>query len=227
MSIKEVEITIDRELKNIVPGLKKGLELAQKTNLSHNEYLLLEVEGDIDRPIKSDDYISITGGEIFSIGSGHEGIDENPLLRNPIRFKLNGQLISEDKALKRSKITSAELKHLFPELLEDDQIVFDLSGIADAVVGDHQSILIKPEDHLISLPAAHAAKVTVDIDGADILVSVGDYKVKNFKTLLGVPQEYVLEHVQGANFITLDDESIFKLRHSEKFISHVRTGSSS
>lgn len=229
MSIKEVEITIDRELKKIVPGLKQGLELMQKVNLSHDEYLLLEVEGDIDIPLKPSDYIAITGGEVFSVGSGHEHIEENPHLRNPIRFTLNGQLISENKALKRSKITAIELKNIFHEIASDEQVAFDLSGIADVILEDHQVILIKPTDHLIAIPAHHheSREVIVTIDGNGVSVAAGDYKVKDLKIILGVSQEYVLEHVEGANFTTLEDESVFKLRHHEKFISHVRTGSSS
>jgi hypothetical protein len=74
-------------------------------------------------------------------------------------------------------------------------------------------------------PHPHVVQVT--IDGRDVDVPSGEYIVAELKLKLGVPAEYELENIKHGTFHPLADNSVFKVRHDEEFISHVRTGSSS
>lgn len=232
MSIREVTITVDRQERNITPGLKQGRNLIQSFNLDAKENLFLEIQGDIDVPIDPEDFILITGGEVFSVSEGNIQIENNPCLRHPIRFTLNERQLDEHQALHYPKLTGKEIKNLDPDVKTGSRLLADLDGLVDEVIGDHQRIIVQPHDQFIVTPPSedhgHHREVEVTIDNDhQVTLLVGDYLVSVLKQKLGVPPEYELELLEQGKLHPLTDDSTFKLYKHEEFISHVRTGSSS
>jgi hypothetical protein len=69
--------------------------------------------------------------------------------------------------------------------------------------------------------------VTVTVDGMEKRVPRGTYIVSTFKQLVGVDASRELDEVVHGEFRPLDDNASVTIEHHEKFVSHVRTGSSS
>jgi hypothetical protein len=69
--------------------------------------------------------------------------------------------------------------------------------------------------------------VTVTVDGVEKRVPEGTYVVSAFKKLVGVDPSRELDEVLHGEFKPLDDNATIEIEHHEKFVSHVRTGSSS
>lgn len=75
---------------------------------------------------------------------------------------------------------------------------------------------------------AHKPKlVTVTVDGVEKRVPEGTYVVAAFKQLVGVDSSRELDEVVHGEFKPLDDSASIEIKQHEKFVSHVRTGSSS
>lgn len=148
------KIRIGRNHADIQPGLQFGRDLMQLANIT-NQQLLLEVDGDIDVPIAPDDIIFIQGGEQFVIGDNNPPIEDNPCLRHPIKFKFNGNIISDNQLFKRAKVTVAEIKALDPNLKQGDILVADLAGLADEVLHDNYRIILQKKDQFITVPCGN------------------------------------------------------------------------
>lgn len=153
--IRPVHIMIDRQEREITPGLTYGSALLTLAKLDGHEQLLLEVRDDLDIPVISADGILIQGGEIFSIGKGIPPIEDNPCLRNPIRVHLNGHLIPEEKAFHHAKITGAELKALDPNLKPGDGLFADLDNLADEPIPDTLRLILQKKDRYIVVPCGN------------------------------------------------------------------------
>lgn len=69
--------------------------------------------------------------------------------------------------------------------------------------------------------------VTVTVDGNEKRVPRGTYIVSAFKQLVGVEASRALDEVIHGEFKPLDDNGKIDIERHEKFVSHVRTGSSS
>jgi hypothetical protein len=69
--------------------------------------------------------------------------------------------------------------------------------------------------------------VTVTVDGIEKHVPRGRYIVSAFKQLVGVDASRELDQVVHGEFKPLDDGAAIEIEGREKFVSHVRTGSSS
>jgi hypothetical protein len=69
--------------------------------------------------------------------------------------------------------------------------------------------------------------VTVTVDGVEKRVPRGTYIVSAFKKLVGVDASRELDEVVHGEFKPLDDNATIDIERHEKFVSHVRTGSSS
>lgn len=155
MPIKTVSIIVDREKRDIVPGLVQGQDLINLAGITAPEQLLLEITGDIDIPVSPTDVILIRGNEQFSIGDGSPPIEDNPSLRHPIHFRFNDQVVSHDKLFPQAKVTAAELKRLDPNLQPGDMLVADLRGLADEVIQDDVRIILQPHDQYITVPCGN------------------------------------------------------------------------
>lgn len=69
--------------------------------------------------------------------------------------------------------------------------------------------------------------IAVTVDGVEKEVPRGTYIVSAFKQLVGVDASRELDQVVRGEFKPLDDNGTIEIEHHEKFVSHVRTGSSS
>ena len=139
----------------ISTGIKQGSELIQLAGIAQPQQLFLEVDGDIDIPITSNDYVIIKGGEEFSIGDGQPPIVDNPCLRIPIRPIFNGQVLGENQALKHAKILGSELKKLDSEYDPSDGLFADLDGLADEPIRDDWRIIIRPDHKFLTTPCGN------------------------------------------------------------------------
>lgn len=74
---------------------------------------------------------------------------------------------------------------------------------------------------------SHPEQVTVAVDGKEIKVQAGTYTVSDFKRLVGVDVSRELDEIIHGEFKPLDDNAKITIEKHEKFVSHVRTGSSS
>ncbi len=84
------------------------------------------------------------------------------------------------------------------------------------------------EKHGNSVEAEHRPKlVMVTVDGVNKELPAGVYVVANFKRLVGVDASRELDEVVHGEFKPLDDNAKITIEKHEKFVSHVRTGSSS
>lgn len=81
------------------------------------------------------------------------------------------------------------------------------------------------EDH--GSGPSHPEQVTVAVDGKEIKVQAGTYTVSDFKRLVGVDASKELDEIIHGEFKPLDDNAKITIEKHEKFVSHVRTGSSS
>jgi hypothetical protein len=69
--------------------------------------------------------------------------------------------------------------------------------------------------------------ITVIVDGVERRVPEGTYVVSAFKQLVGVDASRELDEVVHGEFKPLNDSATITVEEREKFVSHVRTGSSS
>ncbi len=150
-----VKIYIDGNKINIEAGLLTGDSLLSISGVTGIQQLLLERESDIDIPILKTDFLIIDGDERFSIGDGSPPIEENPCLRKPIHFILNGNEIEHENALVRPKITGAELKSLDPHSDPTDGLFADLDDLADEPIRGDMRILVQDEDKFITTPCGN------------------------------------------------------------------------
>jgi hypothetical protein len=75
--------------------------------------------------------------------------------------------------------------------------------------------------------ASHPKEVIVTVDGKNFEVRAGTYLVSAFKALVGVDPSRELDEIVHGEFVPLNDGATITIEKHERFVSHVRTGSSS
>jgi hypothetical protein len=179
MTAHEVPIHIDGTLHQVVPGAFRGHQLRALADLSPTDQFLLEVDGDIDIPLAPPDILVVRGGETFSIGDGAPRIDDNPLIRTPIRFSLNEQVVGESITFDRAKFTVEQIKATIGS--PDADLWADLDSLADELLDDDDRIVVRPADKFFTAPRQHPDRsylVTVILDG--------EPRVRRFPTTMTV-----------------------------------------
>lgn len=73
----------------------------------------------------------------------------------------------------------------------------------------------------------HADTVRLTVDGREVEIPEGTYRVADLKALLGVPAEYEFEIIEDGQFRPLDDNAELKIEDHLDFVSHVCCGASS
>jgi hypothetical protein len=86
---------------------------------------------------------------------------------------------------------------------------------------------VKSPDKQVLIESLKPELVTVTVDGIEKRVPQGAYIVSVFKQLVGVDASRALDEVVHGEFKALDDNTTIEIKGHEKFVSHVRTGSSS
>lgn len=230
MNLKTVPVFFNGEEKQIPPGLKTGQELRSTVGAfdEANEQMLYELHGDVDVPVALYDQIIVVGGERFSIGNKHHGIEDNPLLRHPITFSLNEQEIDASKALKHAKVMVSDILCLDPEAEANSRLLADLEDLADEFVDAAHRLIVKRGDQFIVMPPREEVpcEVVVTIDDREVTLKAGHYTAAELKVLLGVAAGYDLAVWNGTEFVVVKDEGM-NICKAESFASHARMGSSS
>lgn len=86
---------------------------------------------------------------------------------------------------------------------------------------------VKSADERVLGEAHKPELITITVDGIEKRVPRGRYIVSVFKQLVGVDASRELDEVVHGEFKPLDDNATIEIKQHEKFVSHVRTGSSS
>jgi hypothetical protein len=74
----------------------------------------------------------------------------------------------------------------------------------------------------------HKNIITINLDGNDMQIRGGEYRISELKALLGVPADYEFDLVEkSGEFKPLDNNKIFEVEKGMKFVSHVVCGASS
>ncbi|BBB70171.1 hypothetical protein UNDYM_5918 (plasmid) [Undibacterium sp. YM2] len=142
---KRITINIDGQQHQVIPGATRGNLLHALAAITELDQLYLEVPREPDVPVNPSDLMFLRGGEIFSIGVNDPKFPENPIRRNAITFNLNDQdvkLLHEQHA--HTKATGAQIKALVGSSHLD--LWADLEGIPDALVEDHDIIILQPNE---------------------------------------------------------------------------------
>ena len=139
-------------------GLVVGRDLIALANLNGSAQLLLERNDDIDIPIGATDVIVIDGGERFSISDGDPPIIDNPKLRRPIQFLMNGKLITKDAALEMPKLTGSKLKTFDPNAEPGDGLFAELTDLPDEPIGDSVTVVVQDKDRFITTPPGNVGE---------------------------------------------------------------------
>ncbi len=150
-----VTITIDGTSHQITAGLVLAPQLLALAQLSGHQQLLLEVRGELDVPIVTQDVIIIRGGESFSIGKGEPPLPDNPCLRNPVHFHFNDKPVPTEQLFKHAKVTGAELKRLDSNLKDGDKLYADIDGLPDELIQDTHRIILQKRDRFITVPCGN------------------------------------------------------------------------
>ena len=159
----QVSFKIAHKTFSILPGKRTGQELYSLAAIPCDKYqLLLDIAEEVDIPIQQSDVIVITGNEQFVIAERCNELPNNPHLRNDIPFFLNGSEFTGDRAFKRAKISTEELKLLTDDNSADIRFVLDLDGLPDQVMPDEYEIVVGHNWRLITTP------VTSEGDCVDI-----------------------------------------------------------
>lgn len=150
------KVFIDHVGHSVSPGLTQGKDLLSLAgNVTENQQLLLDLNGEIDIPIAPDDWIVIRGNERFVIGNGRHPIDDNPCLRQPLQIKLNGKLISSEQAFRHPKVTAEDIRSLDPNINQSDNVIADLQGLADEALQPGWRLILQRSDEFITVPCGN------------------------------------------------------------------------
>jgi hypothetical protein len=152
---KRITINIDGHQHQVIPGATRGNVLHTLATITELDQLYLEVPREIDVPVKPSDLMFLRGGEIFSIGVKDPAMPENPVRRNAITFNLNDQdvkLLHEQHA--HAKATGAQIKALLGSSHLD--LWADLEGIPDALVEDHDIVVLQPNEVFFTVERDHS-----------------------------------------------------------------------
>ncbi len=179
MALHKLEILIDKTRHEVAGGVVPGRDLLALAGVSAPAQLLLDIDNEVDIPIAPDDLVVIRGGERFVVGDGSPPVDDNPCVRTPIPFHLNGAVVPETQRFHHAKATGAQLKALDPNVRPGDQLWFDLKGFVDEPLRDEQRIVLQRHDRFIVVPCGNVglldlvadavAKVAREYPGAELI----------------------------------------------------------
>lgn len=149
--MSKVTIKLCKSEKDVESGLTQVCVYYENAGVDPDKKCLyLNKDKDIDIPLLPDDYIIIHGGEKIFAGDANADIGENPNVRNPVCFQLNGKRL--ETGFKQAKVTGRELRKLDDEL-DASKLFADLSGRVDAFIKDDWVLVLQEKDCYITIPA--------------------------------------------------------------------------
>lgn len=136
-------------------GLVKGDDLYKLTDISTDDKLFLDIKGEVDIPVKRDDFIIITGDENFTVGQAD--IADNPALGNKISIQLNGEKIELDHPkIKGSDICKIDIA------LESPKLYADISNSPDQHIKNEWVLIVRDGDCFITIPTTSDGVIDVE-----------------------------------------------------------------
>jgi len=155
-SQKRITINIDGQQHQVIPGATRGNQLHTLAAITDQDQLYLEVPREPDVPVAPLDLIFLRGGEVFSIGVKDPAIPENPVRRSAITFNLNDQDVKlQHEQHPHAKASGAQIKALVGSSHLD--LWVDLEGIPDALIDDHDIIILQPNEVFFTVERDHDA----------------------------------------------------------------------
>ena len=153
VSEKYINIQIEDNQYEINPGLTTGEALYQLIKSPSDQHtLVLDVPDELDIPILASDSLILRGGETFALHEGCLALPENPPLRQPMNFYLNGHHYTGDKGFTQAKISTEDLA----KLLEDNEkkylFVIDIDGQVDIVLPESKPIVLSSGWDILAFP---------------------------------------------------------------------------
>ena len=152
----EVSITINGEKKSIPVGILSVNFLYEAAECD-GEQVFLSLEDDIDIPLLPEEHLIIHGGEEFVVGKSN--VENNPPLRNGVRFSFNGS----EFALSKAKIMGKDLKE-YDEKIPDGRLFVDIEGGVDVEISDDMTLVLQDRDSYFVIPPSDSE----DLDLIDI-----------------------------------------------------------
>lgn len=160
--MKTTVICIDGVEHTVTPGLIQGHQLFELAGgILAPGQLLIDLDGEIDIPVATGDYLVVRGGEQFVIGDGLPPMDDNPSLRHPIRIKLNGHQTPQEQAFHRPKVNADDIRRLDPNAQPSDGVVLDLRGLADEILPQDGRLIITRHDEFLTVPCGNVGLQTL------------------------------------------------------------------
>lgn len=136
-------------------GLVGGNDLYKLADISTNDKLFLDIKGEIDIPVKPDDFIIITGGENFTVGQAD--IADNPAFRNKISIQLNGEKIElEHPKIKGGDICNKDIA------LESPKLYADIRNSPDQHIKNGWVLIVRDGDCFITIPTTSDGVIDVE-----------------------------------------------------------------
>ena len=128
-------------------GLYLGAVLDKLADIdAASNHLLLELEDDRDIPIGPKEFIVITGGERFSIGTGPCPEENDPVLRKPVVLVMNGESLDENLRPAQAKLSFEKLAHLDPDFGADEALFAELKDVPDVEITIGMRVIVQDED---------------------------------------------------------------------------------
>ena len=130
------KVKVNGEERTVQLGLIKGESLYSQLKISNDEdRLFLDIQNEVDIPIKRSDFLVIEGNENFATGKSE--IEDNPNLKKPISIKVDEQSIN----LSKPKITGKEIKKSCKDLSNSD-LYIDLLNFPDQLIKDDFTLIV-------------------------------------------------------------------------------------
>ena len=148
--MSKVAITLSEKQIELDKGITKVDDLYENSGITPNEKrLYLDKTDDIDIPLLPNEYIVIHGGEVIFSGDIDDDIEDNPLVRNPVHFELNGKKI--EQGLEKAKVNSNDISCRDGEIASP-RLFVDLAEKVDDVLQDNITLIVQDTDSYFTAP---------------------------------------------------------------------------
>lgn len=191
---------------SVFPGLHKTIDLfniAGINTCSHQLYL--NIDDQIDIPLKDTDSVLIKGDEKFVVTDKDEDYPDNPKLDVNHSVSINGQLFKEGfEELMFSKVTGQQLFDLAGISSDEHRLILDLQNLADELISPEDVIVIGKDWSFISTPMSPVDDV-VDIEDCP---DRGNGPAHRYKIRID-QEKYIVDkpHITGHELYALSNKS--------------------
>ena len=221
--MSKVTIMLANEQTEIEKGLKKVDELYEKSGVKPDEKrLYLNKSKDIDIPLLPDEHIIIHGGEDIFADNMNEDIGDNPAVRNPVRFELNGRKI--EQGLERVKLSGKDIS-CRDEDLESPKLFTDVMGKTDDFVQDDMTLVVQETDVYFTVPSGDDDAIDLEecAKKGRIPPKIKELEVQKYKIKID-KEKYIVEdrEMEGSEILSLAGKTYSDWSLNQKFSGGLR-----